>query len=541
LEKPKINVLIAENNPEGSLFWERMISEIRDLDIVPVHLEKLSEVLKYLESESPDVILLDLSQPKGGGLEVFLLVYNLTPAIPIIVVTGAVNQKLALQTSMEGAQDSLVKSDLNGYLLSRSMRYAIGRQKHLKKERAFSLVDELTGLYNRSGFLIHAGDMIKSSDRSGRSLLLVFSDMDGLKAINDMLGHHSGDMALMETAHVLREAFRETDILGRLGGDEFVALLSCGGEITEESLMKRFQGAMDVHNAYPDRSFNLSASIGIAAYDPHAPCSAAVLLSKADSAMYRQKNLKKDSGELRVVTRMRDPVRSVLTETLAETRNEAIVKLMIPILLKCGVDAELSLQLSSWVSKGSQELKLRLLEMLGEVGGASGGPALRMALFDDSEKIAALAARIIGKIHFIAGLPALLKVGGIWQARLPESEAFLTEACQALGSLGQPEGISFLQDIAGGRPHPGNRSYSLSLRWDALQALAQINPPEALAFLESLGAGENPQWRENLKKMVNDMRSSPPPPDSVPDPGTARPPAHSPPQEIQLDGSGSFN
>jgi len=510
LEKTKVNVLIAENSQEGSLFWERMIADIRDLDVTFIHIEKLSDVLKYLKHETPDIILLDLSQPKGGGLEVFLLVYNITPVIPIIVVTGTVNQKLALQTALEGAQDSLIKSDLNGYLLSRSMRYAIGRQKHLKQERAISVIDELTGLYNRRGFLVHAEEQIKNSDRLGKSLLLIFADMDGLKTINDTLGHHTGDLALMETAHVLREAFRETDILGRLGGDEFVALLSCGADVSEDSLRKRFQSTMDSHNSFTERSFILSASIGIAVYDPQTPASAETLLSKADAAMYLQKNQRKDSGLLKIVTGMQDPVRSVLTESLAETRNEAIVKLMIPILRKCGVDAGLSLQLSSWVSKGSRELKVSLLEMIGEIGGISGGPALRMALFDDSEEIASLAARVIGKIHYTAGLPVLLKVSKIWQTRFPEKDEFLKAACLAMGQLSQSEGIPFLQDIAGNRSHVGPRNYSLALRWEAIQALALINPAEALSFSENLEGENNSRWRGNLKKMVQDLQKADP-------------------------------
>jgi diguanylate cyclase (GGDEF)-like protein len=512
LEKQKINVLIAENNPDNSLFWEKLIAEIHDTDIEFVHIENLSDILKYLEKESPDVILLDLSEPKGGGFEVFLLVYNKTPVIPIIVVTGTLNQKLALQTALEGAQDSLVKSDLNGYLLSRSMRYAIGRQKHLKQERAVSVIDELTGLYNRRGFLIHADEQIKTSDQSKIPLLLVYADMDGLKTINDTLGHYSGDLALMETAHVLREAFRETDLLGRLGGDEFVALLACEGDITEASLMKRFQDSVDEHNSYHERTFKLSASIGIARYDPLAPLSSENLLSKADAAMYQQKNHKKDSNDLGVVTGMRDPVRSILTETLADTRNEAIVQLMIPILRKCGVDSGLSLQLSSWVSKGSRELKLKLLEMFGEIGGVSGGPSLRMALFDDSEEVAALAARVVGKIHYSPGLAVLLKVAKIWQTKSPESERFLTAVCEALGNLGQAEGISFLQDIAGNRTHPGEKEYSLALKWAALQGLASINRPDTLNFLKSLSGEKDPLWRENLEKMTQDLRSTTPPP-----------------------------
>jgi hypothetical protein len=203
---------------------------------------------------------------------------------------------------------------------------------------------------------------------------------------------------------------------------------------------------------------------------------------------------------------MQDPVRSVLTESLAETRNEAIVQLMIPIMRKCGVDAGLSLQLSSWVSKGSHELKLKLLQMIGDIGGVSGGPALRMALFDDSEDVAALAARVTGKIRFMAGLPVLLKVAVIWQTRFPDSEVFLAAVCQALGDLARPEGIIFLQDIAGNRSRWEGRKYSLALRWDALQALAKISQLETLAFLKSLGGEKDPQWRKDLEKMAQDLR-----------------------------------
>ncbi len=293
MEKSKINVLIAEKKPEGSFFWERIIAEIHDADIIFTHLETLSDVLKYLDRETPDIILLDLALPEGGGFEVFLLVYNKALAIPIIVITGTDNQKLAVQTTLEGAQDCLVKSDISGFLLSRSMRYAIGRQKHLRQERAFSAIDELTGLCNRRGFLLRAEEQIKISARTGKSLLLVFADVDGLKAINDTLGHHQGDLALMETAHVLREAFRETDILGRLSGDEFVALLTINPDIKQESLIKRFQEVVKEHNHYQERSFKLSISIGIALYDPHSPCSVGDLLAKADSLMYQQKKSKK--------------------------------------------------------------------------------------------------------------------------------------------------------------------------------------------------------------------------------------------------------
>ena len=508
LEKSKIKVLLAEDNPGGSFFWERILAEIRDTDIEFIHIVKLSDVCQHIGNEAPDVILLDLSLPDGGGFEFFLTVYNMASSIPIIVVTGTDNQKLAVQTALEGAQDSLVKSDINGYLLCRSMRYAIGRQRHLRQLRAFSIIDELTGLYNRRGFLILADQKIKLADQTGQSLLLVFADLDGLKTINDTLGHHWGDMALMETAHVLREAFRETDILARLGGDEYVALLACAGDINEDFLVKRFQETVEEHNSFRERNFKLSVSIGIALYDPHFPCSAGDLLMKADSVMYQQKKQRKDLGDSLVFAAVKDPVRVVLAESLAETQNEAIVRLMLPILRKCGVDSGLSLQLSSWIAKGSRELKLNLLEMIEEMGGISGGPALRMALVDDSEEIAALAARIMGKINFVPGLPVLLKVAKIREKRFSESEEFLTAVCQSLGDLAQTDGISFLKDVAGGKSIPDGENFSVALKLEAIQALAKIDRPQALQFLESLTEKKDALLREAVEGLVQELRSA---------------------------------
>jgi diguanylate cyclase (GGDEF)-like protein len=502
MEKPKINVLLVEGNSAGSFFWEQVIAEIRDKDIEFTHIEGMSDIGEHLGEKKPDVILLDLSLPGVKGLEVFLSVYKMVPTIPIIVVTGTDDQKLAVQAALEGAQDCLVKSDINGYLLSRSIRSAIGRERHLNQQRAFSIIDELTGLYNRRGFLTLADQQIKISNGTGQSLLLVFADVDGLKAINDNLGHHRGDLALMEAAHVLREAFRETDILGRLGGDEFVALLACAADINEESLTKRFQETMDEHNSFIERSFKLSISIGIALYDPHSPCSAVDLLVNADSLMYKQKKEKKSFGDSQVFAEVKNPVRLVLAESLAETRNEAIVRLMIPIMRKCGVDAGLSLQLSSWIAKGSRELKLNLIGMIGEMGGTMGGPALRIALFDDSDEIAALAARVMGKIHFLPGLQVLLKAAKIRGDRFPESETFLTAVCQTLGDLAQPEGISFLKDIAGQKTQSGLKDISFSLRLAAIQALARINRQETLSFIETLSDEKNPQLKEALVKMI---------------------------------------
>jgi diguanylate cyclase (GGDEF)-like protein/PAS domain S-box-containing protein len=158
--------------------------------------------------------------------------------------------------------------------------------------RNISLVDDLTGLYNRRGFFTLAEQQMKLASRMDRSMLLLYSDLDHLKRINDSLGHPSGDLALIEVAIVFRETFREADILARLGGDEFVVLAIESTEVSASALAARLQATLEAHNQQPGRSYQLSMSLGIARYDPGSPLSVADLITQADRLMYLQKQAK---------------------------------------------------------------------------------------------------------------------------------------------------------------------------------------------------------------------------------------------------------
>ena len=89
-----------------------------------------------------------------------------------------------------------------------------------------SLVDDLTGLYNRKGFLALAHHRVKLAQRTGEPFFVAFVDMDDLKQINDTFGHQAGNCALVDAATVLKQCFRDSDILARLGGDEFAAFIA---------------------------------------------------------------------------------------------------------------------------------------------------------------------------------------------------------------------------------------------------------------------------------------------------------------------------
>jgi len=155
--------------------------------------------------------------------------------------------------------------------------------------RALLLVDELTGLYNRRGFLSLGQQQLKTADRTKMKMLLLFADFDDLKRINDTLGHLEGDRALIEVADILRETFRESDIIARIAGDEFVVLAIETDRPSADAITTRLQENLEARNARGDRCYKLSLSVGIARYDPKHPCSIDELLARADRLMYEQK------------------------------------------------------------------------------------------------------------------------------------------------------------------------------------------------------------------------------------------------------------
>jgi diguanylate cyclase (GGDEF)-like protein len=171
------------------------------------------------------------------------------------------------------------------------------RQKLQEELRNLSLVDELTGLLNRRGFMTVAQQTLNLAQRLGDPLLLVFADLDGMKIINDTLGHSEGDRALLDTAEILRKTYRDSDILARLGGDEFT-ILAMGTSIRDASvLVRRLQSQIDAFNRRGHRSFHLSISAGVVAYDAEARQSLVDLLARADEAMYETKRRKYENAQ----------------------------------------------------------------------------------------------------------------------------------------------------------------------------------------------------------------------------------------------------
>ena len=156
-----------------------------------------------------------------------------------------------------------------------------------------SLADELTGLYNRRGFLAFCKQHLSSLSRTNKGVAIVYADLDGLKKINDSFGHTEGDRALIKTAELLKETFRSSDILGRLGGDEFTVLAAVDPEDGVENLIARLEQKFESYNDLKTSPYQLSISLGVAQFDSDRTQTMEDLMALADLAMYENKRRKK--------------------------------------------------------------------------------------------------------------------------------------------------------------------------------------------------------------------------------------------------------
>lgn len=161
------------------------------------------------------------------------------------------------------------------------------RDEDATEMRMLSLTDVLTGLYNRRGFFLQAEQAHKLAQRKRTNSAVIFADIDGLKRVNDELGHDAGDGLIRDAAFVFRQSFRQADVVARLGGDEFVAYT-----LDDEQpgvILQRIQANLRAFNLMHERPYTVSASAGVVQCEPGAEHSLSHYVHLADGQMYAQK------------------------------------------------------------------------------------------------------------------------------------------------------------------------------------------------------------------------------------------------------------
>ncbi len=259
------------------------------------HVADLDLAAERLSSDPADILLVDLGSKQRQGRAYVQAARAAAPDTPMVILAESEDELLAVEALRQGVQDFLDKERLDRSALVRALRYSIERHRLQKNLQNLSLIDDLTGLYNRRGFLALAEQHLRMIQRKGAALL-IYLDLDDLKLINDSCGHLEGNRALIVTANVLRACFRQSDILARLGGDEFCVLMTDAGQDSAQQVRKRLQQRADFINALSSWNFRLSLSVGIADVPVVHQPSLDQLLRIADTHMYEEKKNKQLRG-----------------------------------------------------------------------------------------------------------------------------------------------------------------------------------------------------------------------------------------------------
>jgi len=231
-----------------------------------------------------DIMITDIVMPGMNGLELTGKAKGIRPNMAVIITTGFVGNFSYDKAIEAGASDFIKKPFTEKEL--------IARIKHVKMQqeiRNLTLRDELTGIYNRRGFFALVEYQFNMAKRSKTGLFMLYADLDNLKIINDTLGHQEGDRALIETADILRNNFRQSDIIARIGGDEFVVFPVGTSADCVDKILGRLEKALEAYNVENNSGYSLSISAGISFYDPELPCTIDDLLAAADRSMYERK------------------------------------------------------------------------------------------------------------------------------------------------------------------------------------------------------------------------------------------------------------
>ncbi len=295
----KIRILLVEDsNFDARIIKDMLIRKSQNAfvksEFTIERAESLYEANLKLQKGYYDLILLDLTLPDSMGLNTLDQIYKQYFEFPIVVLTSINDQNIAINAVKRGAQDYIVKGQFDENLLIRSIHYSIERHKMLVALRGMALVDQLTGLYNRHGFITLAQHHLKLAKRKKKPLLVLYCDMDYLKLINDNFGHKTGDKALIEISQILQDTFRESDIIARLGGDEFVILAINAGHEEKNLILDRLHKNIENFNIAMNRKYDLSLSVGAVVYNGISDETIDELLDVADKLMYENKKKKRN-------------------------------------------------------------------------------------------------------------------------------------------------------------------------------------------------------------------------------------------------------
>jgi PleD family two-component response regulator len=240
---PKLNLLLVEDSVEDQQMMCDALAEIEECgprynwfssEVVAV--DYLADAIHCLDRARFDVVLLDLALPDSPLLlNTYAQIQNAAPGTPVVGLVDEADEGFAHRLLREGAQDVLVKSEIECGPLVRALRHSIERQRRSRALRAISFFDDLTGFYSRYGFLTLAGHDLSAAQAGGAPITMAVLEIEGLAEDAE-----NRDLLLLEVAEVLQGAFADATLIGRLDAKSFALVTFAPDERHFRRCLDRF-------------------------------------------------------------------------------------------------------------------------------------------------------------------------------------------------------------------------------------------------------------------------------------------------------------
>jgi len=285
-----IRILLVEDNPGDVRLLEEMLGSAQDAPAYSLATARtLAEAIHALEQDPARLCLLDLGLPDSQGLATCEELVSRFPHVTTVVLTGDRDTDLGIETVRRGAQDFLVKARMNGAALWRVISYSIERARLLEDARQRSLIDPVTGLYNRHGFESVADQHLRLAGRAQKGVFCLYVEVEGLERIHARRGFRSGDLALETVGMALRAIVRRSDVLARIEGPHFVVFGIETGGAYSEAVAERLDQALIERIRLANLGFSVEVRFGLARAEDATTTSLRQLIDAADAHLAQKR------------------------------------------------------------------------------------------------------------------------------------------------------------------------------------------------------------------------------------------------------------
>ncbi len=254
---------MAEDNPADARLVKELLREVWGGEFELLAFTRLEEALQVATTQNVQVMLLDLTLPDSSGLETLQRAAASAPGLPIVVMTGLGDEEIARRAVAEGAQDFLVKGEIDPMLLERSLVYAIERKTFERQLQHHTLHDGTTGLPNRRLLLERIEQAMVRHQRHQVAFAVLSISLDRYRSITNSYGHVVTDEWIVSLAQRLNAILRPGDTLARIGPEHFVALVEVEQVPAILGFVQRVHGELQRPESFRGEELFTTGSIGI--------------------------------------------------------------------------------------------------------------------------------------------------------------------------------------------------------------------------------------------------------------------------------------